>query len=71
MIHKPEPETPIEEIHRIRREISTRFGGNIAAIAEDAARRQLASGRPVWQAKPASQSKSMGNECPAGGADRG
>jgi len=48
MIRKP-TESPIEEIHRIRREISDRFGGDIAAIAEDAARRQAASDRPVWK----------------------
>lgn len=39
----------IEEIHRTRQEISERFGGNIEAIAEDAARRQAESDRPVWQ----------------------
>lgn len=50
MIRKP-TESPIEEIHRIRREISDRFGGDIAAIAEDAARRQGASNRPVWKPK--------------------
>ena len=48
MIQKP-TETPIDELHRTRREISDRFGGDINAIAEDAARRQIASGRPVWQ----------------------
>lgn len=42
-------ESPIEELHRIRREISDRFGGDIDAIAEDAGRRQAASGRPVWR----------------------
>jgi hypothetical protein len=47
MIRKPS-ETPIEGIHRIRREISDRFRGDIAAIAEDAARRQAVSNRPVW-----------------------
>jgi hypothetical protein len=45
-------ESPIEEIHRIRREISDRFDGDIDAIAEDAARRQAASGRPVWRPNP-------------------
>jgi hypothetical protein len=50
MIRKPN-ETPIEEIHRIRREISDRFGGDIEAIAKDAARRQAASERPLWQPK--------------------
>ena len=49
MIQKSKPETPIEEIHRIRREISDRFGGDIAAIAADAARRARESGRPMWQ----------------------
>ena len=48
MIQKRTIETPIDEIHRIRREISDRFDGDIAAIAEDAARRQTASDRPVW-----------------------
>ena len=51
MVQNSKTESPIEEIHRIRREISDRFGGDIAAIAEDAARRQAASGRPVWQPK--------------------
>jgi len=44
-------ESPIDEIHRIRREISDRFGGDVDAIAEDAAQRQAASNRPVWQPK--------------------
>jgi hypothetical protein len=51
MIQKPKTEDPIEEIHRIRREISDRFGGDIAAIAADAARRARESGRPMWQPK--------------------
>jgi len=50
MTQKP-TESPIEEIHRIRREISDRFDGDVAAIAEDAARCQVASNRPVWQPK--------------------
>lgn len=41
----------IDEIHRIRCEISDRFGGDLFAIAEDAARRQAASNRPVWKPK--------------------
>ncbi len=55
MIRKP-TETVIDEIHRTRREISDRFGGDIAAIAEDAARRQAASNRPVWQPKTTNKS---------------
>ena len=44
-------ESPIDEIHRTRREISERFGGDVFAIAEDAARRQAASNRPIWKPK--------------------
>ena len=55
MIRKPQTESEIEEIHRIRREISDRFAGDIVAIANDAARRLAASGRPVWQPKPTNQ----------------
>ena len=51
MIQKSKIETPIEEIHRIRREISDRFCGDIAAIAADADRRAQASGREIWHAK--------------------
>jgi hypothetical protein len=50
MIQK-KPDTTIDEIHQIRREISDRFGGDVFAIAEDAARRQAASNRPVWKPK--------------------
>ncbi len=56
MTQKP-TESPIDEIHRIRREISDRFGGDVAAIAEDAARRQAESNRPVWQ--PSSTNKTI------------
>lgn len=55
MIQKSTTETPIEEIHRIRREISDRFLGDIAAIAADADRRAQASGRPIWQTEQTKQ----------------
>ena len=42
-------DSTIEEIHQYRREVSDRFGGDVFAIAQDAARRQAASNRPVWQ----------------------
>lgn len=41
-------ESVIQELHRLRREISDRFHGDIDAIARDAARRLAESGRPVW-----------------------
>ena len=41
-------DTVIEELHKVRREISDRFHGDIDAIAQDAARRLAESGRTVW-----------------------
>jgi hypothetical protein len=41
----------IEEIHHTREQISDRFDGNIMAIANDAARRQIESNRPLWKPK--------------------
>jgi hypothetical protein len=64
MTQKP-TESPLDEIHRTRREISDRFGGDVAAIAEDAARRQAASNRPVWQPS------AMKKELQASGRQRG
>ncbi len=58
-------DSPIDEIHRIRREISDRFGGDIVAIAEDAARRQAASNRPVWQPNTAKPCLEQPKETPA------
>ncbi|KOR29657.1 hypothetical protein TI03_01780 [Achromatium sp. WMS1] len=41
----------IEQIHQTRKEISEKFGGRIAAIAEDAAQRQDESKRLIWKSK--------------------
>jgi hypothetical protein len=49
MIQKLTTDPIIDEIHRTRREISDRFGGDFVAMLDDARRRQEASGRPVWQ----------------------
>ena len=57
-------DSPIDEIHKTRREISDRFGGDIFAIAEDAARRQAASNRPVWNPERGEQSQE--SEPPSG-----
>jgi len=46
---KNESDATIEEIHRTRERMADKFGGDIAAILEDARTRQAASGRPVWQ----------------------
>ena len=55
-------DSTIDDIHQIRREISDRFGGDVFAIAEDAARRQVASNRPVW--KPKHDEQSVAPESP-------
>ena len=49
-------DSTIDDIHQIRREISDRFGGDVFAIAKDAACRQAASNRPVWKPKHDEQS---------------
>ena len=60
---KKNRDTTIDEIHRTREKMADKFGGDIAAILEDARKRQAASGRPVWQSP--SSSKAMH---PSGGA---
>ena len=51
MIQKLTTDPILDEIHRIRREISDRFGGDFVAMLDDARRRQEASRRPIWQRK--------------------
>lgn len=54
MIPPLEDDPIIEEIHRIRQKIAERFNYDIHAIAEDARKRQVAEGRPMWSgAEPA------------------
>lgn len=57
MIQKTTTDTVLDEIHRTRREISERFGGDLDAILADARKRQEASGRPVWS--PGSANNAM------------
>jgi len=50
MIHKKNKrDTTIEEIHRTRQRMADEFAGDIAAILDDARKRQAASGRAVWR----------------------
>ncbi len=51
MIQKLTNDPILEEIHRVRREMSERFGGDFVAMLDDARRRQEASGRPIWKPK--------------------
>jgi hypothetical protein len=55
MTQKPEIDTIVDEIHQSRRRISEKFGGNIAAILDDARKRQSASGRPIWQRRESTE----------------
>ncbi|NQT14402.1 MAG: hypothetical protein HQ582_16725 [Planctomycetes bacterium] len=48
-------DTILDEIHRTRRQMADKFGGDIAAILEDARKRQAASGRTVWQGPTSNQ----------------
>ncbi len=49
MIQKPMSDTIIDEIHRTRRVMSDKFGGDFRLMLEDARRRQVESGRPTWR----------------------
>lgn len=56
MIQKPATTDPVlDEIHRTRREMSEKFGGDFKAMLDDARKRQAESGRPVWTPKKANQ----------------
>lgn len=74
MSDQPNPESIIEELHRIRREISDHFGGDLAAIAKDAADRFAKSGRPIWKPHRETEAPPPSNRengsAPAGAARR-
>ena len=56
-------DTILEEIHETRRKIAEKFNYDIAAISEDARKRQEASGRAIWRGATSKQSpKPTGNE---------
>jgi hypothetical protein len=42
-------DTTIEEIHRTRQQMADKFAGDIAAILDDARKREAASGRARWR----------------------
>jgi hypothetical protein len=54
-----ERDTTIEDIHRTRRRIAEKFGGDLKAILEDAQKRQAASGREIWRPKAKPHSTSV------------
>jgi (p)ppGpp synthase/HD superfamily hydrolase len=48
----PDRDTTIEDIHATRRRIAEKFGHDLAAIVEDAQKRQATSGHEIWRPKP-------------------
>ena len=64
MIQKPLTDTIIDEIHRTRREMSDKFGGDFRLMLDDARRRQAESGRPVWH--PNTTNKAIHRSPPSG-----
>jgi hypothetical protein len=61
----------IEEIHQTREKISARFGGNIAAIAEDAARRQMESKHLIWRSNKPNEALQSSRSAPKGQGSSG
>jgi hypothetical protein len=59
-------DTIIDAIHRTRQRMAEKFGGDIAAILEDARKRQEASGRAVWQGPSSSKASKPNGNTPAG-----
>jgi hypothetical protein len=54
----PDRDTTIEEIRATRRRIAEKVGHDLAAIIEDAKKRQADSGRAIWRPKPKSSAAS-------------
>ena len=52
----------IEEIHETRREIARHFDCDVHRISEDARRRQMLEGKPVWQPGAADQRMQLGGD---------
>lgn len=59
-------DTIIEAIHRTRQQMAEKFGGDIAAILDDARKRQNASGRAIWQGPRLNTRLKPTEEKPAG-----
>ena len=56
----------IDEIHRTRERMAEKFGGDIAAILEDAWKRQEASGRAIWQGSSSNKPSNPPESKPTG-----
>lgn len=62
MLKPKDHDTTISDIHRTRRRIAEKFGGDLSAILEDAKKRQENSGHTIWRRRP---KPSSGPESPA------
>ena len=58
-------DTIIGAIHQTRQRMAEKFGGDIAAILEDARKRQEASGRAIWQGPLSNQALNPAGNKPA------
>jgi len=67
MIQKTTHDPILDEIHRTRREMSEKFGGDFAAMLNDARDRQNASGRPIWQPKTTNKTMQRSGESEVSG----
>lgn len=47
----PDRDTTIEDIHATRRRIAEKFGHDLAAMVQDAQKRQATSGHEIWRPK--------------------
>ena len=66
MIQKPSKcDMILDKTHRTREWMAEKFGGDIAAILEDARKRQAASGGPIWQGPASNQAPTPAGDMPA------
>jgi hypothetical protein len=64
--NKTDLDPVIDEIHRTRERMAEKFGGDIAAILEDARKRQAASGRAIWKGPTSNGAPNPASGKPAG-----
>lgn len=71
MTNRDSTDTTISELHRIRREMVARFGGDLHALTADAQKRAEASGRVILKrGEKASQATRPSGESPMDGDPR-
>jgi hypothetical protein len=69
MIQKQMTDTIIDEIHRTRREMADKFGGDFRLMLDDARRRQAESGRPIWRPNSTNNPMHPSGGSPGSGMD--